>query len=42
MDGAVMEGPLFLQSQRFGTKVEENLGCALPSQSSRRGAAGIL
>lgn len=21
MDGAVMEGPLFLQSQRFGTKV---------------------
>lgn len=32
MDGAVMEGPLFLQSQRFGTKVVW-AGVAEPHQS---------
>lgn len=31
MDGAVMEGPLFLQSQRFGTKVVGGRGCGTPS-----------
>lgn len=33
MDGAVMEGPLFLQSQRFGTKVVAGAGGAEPHQS---------
>jgi len=42
MDGAVMEGPLFLQSQRFGTKVEEDLGGTLSCQSPRRSAARVL
>lgn len=30
MDGAVMEGPLFLQSQRFGTKVVGGRSCGTP------------
>lgn len=46
MDGAVMEGPLFLQSQRFGTKVVGGRGCGTPSdlgvgcRAQREGGGG--
>ena len=38
MDGAVMEGTLFLQSQRFGTKVVGGKRCRTPSEMGGWGA----